>query len=98
MSDIIEFFKPNELIAVIEQIQVNRTAKHLCNYFLKLAQSEIKFKDHKGFWFEFNVNEVNELAQIRQKDISLIDKSLEALMRPVTIRDKDDPKRYIKIV
>ena len=94
----IEFFKPNEVIAVIDQIKVNRTAKHLCNYFLKYAQEEIKFQNHIGSWFELNIHEINELADIRHKDMTDIERSLEALMHPVTIRDKDDPKRYIKLV
>lgn len=98
MNNIIEFFKPNEVIAVIDQIKVNRTAKHLCNYFLKYAQEEIKFQNHVGSWFELNIHEINELADIKHKDMSDIERSLEALMRPVTIRDKDDPKKYIKIV
>ena len=97
MNDVI-FFKPNEIVAVIDQIQVNRLAKHLCNYFLKLAQSEIKFKDKQSSWFEFNINEVNELAQIRTKDYKLIEQSIEALMHPITVRDKDDPKKYLKLV
>ena len=97
MNDVI-FFKPNEIVAVIDQIQVNRLAKHLCNYFLKYAQSEIKFKDKQSSWFEFNINEVNELAQIRTKDYKLIEQSIEALMHPITVRDKDDPKKYLKLV
>jgi plasmid replication initiation protein len=98
MNDDVIFFKPNEIVAVIDQIQVNRLAKHLCNYFLKYAQSEIKFKDKQSSWFEFNINEVNELAQIRTKDYKLIEQSIEALMHPITVREKDDPKKYLKMV
>ncbi len=97
MSNDVIFFKPNEITAVIDQIQVSRTAKHLCNYFLKFAQDQIKFKGHEGDWFEFNINEVNTLANIRLKDYRLIEKSLESLMHPVTLRDKDDTLNYLKM-
>ena len=94
----VTFFKPNELIAAIDEIQVNRTAKHLCNYFLKFAQNEVKFNNHQGNLFEINIAELNEEARIQLKDYKLLDKYLTALMRPVTIRDKDDPQNFIKLV
>lgn len=94
----LSFYKPNELIAVIDQIQVNRLAKHLCNYFLRHAQEQIKFHAHSSSWFELNIHETNTLAEIRHKDMSDIEKSLDALMSPVTLRDSDDPKKFIKIV
>lgn len=98
MSFDVTFFKPNELVAAIDEIQVNRTAKHLCNYFLKYAQNEVKFNNHQGNLFEINISELNEEAQIQLKDYKLLDKYLTALMRPVTIRDKDDPQNFIKLV
>ena len=97
MSDI-TFFKPNELIAVIDQVHVNRLAKHMCNYLLKYAQEQIKFHNHKGSLFELQLRETNDIAKIGVKDYKLIEKSLDALMQPVTLRDKDDPKHYKKLV
>ena len=92
------FFKPNELIAVIDQVQVNRLAKHLCNYLLKNAQEQIKFQDHQGSLFELNIKQTNEIAEVGIKDYKLLEKTLTALMHPVTLRDKDDPKHYKKLV
>ncbi len=91
-------FKPNELISAIDQIQVNRTAKHLCNYFLQYAQQELKFNNHTSNKFELTISSLNAEAQIGLKDYKLIEKSLNALMQPVTIRPKDDPKKFIKLV
>lgn len=92
------FYKPNELIAVIEQVQVNRLAKHIGNYLLKYAQEQIKFCNHQGNLFEINIVEINVLANIASRDYKIIENSLEKLMQPVTIRDKDNPKNYHKIV
>ena len=97
MSDI-TLFKPNELIAAIDQIQVNRLAKHLCNYFLQYAQYKLKNDENQGYRFELPISELNAEAQIGLKDYKLIEKSLSALMQPVTIRDKDDPRSYTKLV
>ena len=94
----ITLFKPNELIAAIDQIQVNRIAKHLCNYFLQYAQYKLKTDKNQGHQFELPISELNAEAQIGLKDYKLIEKSLNALMQPVTIRDKDDPRSYIKLV
>ena len=94
----ITLFKPNELIAAIDQIQVNRIAKHLCNYFLQYAQYKLKTDKNQGYQFELPISELNAEAQIGLKDYKLIEKSLNALMQPVTIRDKDDPRSYIKLV
>ena len=46
-NDIV-FYKPNELIAVIGSQDINRTARHLLNYFLKHAQAKIKFNNFDG--------------------------------------------------
>lgn len=97
MTDL-TLFKPNELISAIDQIQVNRTAKHLCNYFLQYAQQQIKFNNHTSNKFELTISRLNEEAQIGLKDYKLIGRSLDALMQPVTIRPKDDPKKFIKLV
>lgn len=94
----ITFYKPNELIAVIDQIQVNRLAKHLCNYFLKSAQEQIKFKDHQGNAFELSIAETNSIAEIANKNLSQIEQALKALMQPVTIRKKDNPKHFKMLV
>ena len=93
----ITLFKPNELVSAIDQIQVNRTAKHLCNYFLQYAQQQLKFHNHKSNKFELNISKLNEEAQIGLKDYKLIEKSLDALMHPVTIRPRDNPKNFIKL-
>ena len=94
----VTLFKPNELIAAIDQIQVNRLAKHLCNYFLQYAQYKLKNDENQGYKFELPISELNAEAQIGLKDYKLIEKSLNALMQPVTIRDKDDPRSYTKLV
>ena len=91
-------FKPNELIGAIDQIKVNRLAKHLCNYFLQYAQKKLKFENYNSHSFELLISEVNQIANVGIKDYKLIEKSLTALMQPVTIRPEDDPKSYIKLV
>ena len=91
-------FKPNELIGAIDQIKVNRLAKHLCNYFLQYAQKKLKFENYNSNSFELLISEVNQIANVGIKDYKLIEKSLTALMQPVTIRPEDDPKSYIKLV
>ena len=96
MEDLL--LKPNELIAVIDEIPVSRTAKHLCNYFLQYAQHELKFNNHTSNRFELHIADLNAEAQIGLKDYKLIEKSLNALMQPVTIRAKDDPRSFIKLV
>lgn len=92
------FFKPNELIAVIDQIQVNRLAKHLCNYLLKYAQEQIKFHKHEGTLFELDVKATNTLAEVASKNNAEIETALKKLMQPVTIREKDDPKHILMVV
>ena len=98
MTTDITFFKPNELIAVIDQVQVNRLAKHLCNYLLKHAQSQIKFHSHQGTMFELDIQTVNKLADVESHDYKRLEKSLCALMKPVTIRERDNPKHFIMLV
>ena len=98
----ITFFKPNELIAVIDQVHVNRLAKHLCNYFLKYAQeqikTDIKLKRQTSNLFELSIPETNALAEITAHDIPRLESTLDKLMQPVTIRYKDDPKKIHKLV
>ncbi len=94
----ITFFKPNELIAVIDQVQVNRLAKHLCNHLLKNAQEQIKFQNHQGTLFELDIQTVNQVAEVEAHDYNRLEKSLYALMKPVNIRDKDNPKHFIMLV
>ncbi len=98
ITDIVTFFKPNEIVAVIDTIKVTRTAKHLCNYFLKYAQEQIKFHNHTSAWFELDISTINELAALKTHNISEIEKSLNALMQPVTIRDKDNRNLFAKFV
>lgn len=98
----ITFFKPNELIAVIDQVHVNRLAKHMCNYFLKYAQEQIKtnikLKKPISNLFELSIPETNALAEITAHDIPRLESTLDKLMQPVTIRYKDDPKKIHKLV
>lgn len=98
MDNNVTFYKPNELIAVIEQVQVSRLAKHLCNYLLKYAQEQIKFNNHKGNQFVINIYEVNSLANVGSKDYNLIDNALKKLMQPVTVRDRDNPNKIKHLV
>ena len=95
MKDI-TLYKPNELISIISELELNRTARHLFNYFLRHAQKKIKFDDYEKTTFEINIHELNELAKINQKDYKIISKSLDALMKPVTLID--NPKRIVKMV
>ena len=92
----ITLYKPNELISIISELELNRTARHLFNYFLRFAQKKIKFDDYKEREFEINIQEVNELAKINQKNYKLISKALDSLVQPVTLMD--NPKRIIKLV
>lgn len=94
----VTLFKPNELISAMDQINVNKLAKHLCNYFLQHAQKKLKFENYNSHSFELLISEVNQIANVGIKDYKLIEKSLTALMQPVTIRPEDDPKSYIKLV
>lgn len=98
MTTALTFFKPNELIAVIDQVQVNRLAKHLCNHLLKNAQEQIKFQNHQGTLFELDIQTVNQVAEVEAHDYNRLEKSLYALMKPVNIRDKDNPKHFIMLV
>lgn len=92
-NDIV-FYKPNELIAVIGSQDINRTARHLLNYFLKFAQSKIKFNNYEGNVFSLEVDGVNDLAGIAGHDMMRMEKALDCLMLPVKIREKDNPRHY----
>lgn len=94
----VTLFKPNELISAMDQINVNKLAKHLCNYFLQHAQKKLKFENYNSNSFELFISEINHIANIGVKDYKMIEKSINALMQPVTIRPEDDPKSYIKLV
>lgn len=91
-----ELFKPNELISIVSEMALSRTARHLFNYFLQHAQVLIKFENFKGNTFEINYRDLNELACINHKNNKLISKVLDTLMKPVTL--VDDPKHIIKVV
>ena len=91
-----ELFKPNELISIVGEMALSRTARHLFNYFLQHAQVLIKFENFKGNTFEINYRDLNELACINHKNNKLISKVLDTLMKPVTL--VDDPKHIIKVV
>lgn len=91
-----ELFKPNELISIVGEMALSRTARHLFNYFLQHAQVLIKFENFKGNTFEINYRDLNELACINHKNNKLISKVLDTLMKPVTL--VDDPKHIHKVV
>lgn len=88
----VQLFKPNEMVSFFAQLELNRTARHLFNYFLQHAQKKIKFENFQGDTFHINIKELNELAQIYPKTYDIVEKSLNHLMRPVVIRN--DPHCY----
>lgn len=96
MNNELQLYKPNELISVISTMELNRTARHLFNYFLQYAQKKIKFENYQDDTFRVNINELNELADITQKDYKLLDKALDHLMKAVTLTN--DNKRIEKLV
>ena len=96
MNNELQLYKPNELISVISSMELNRTARHLFNYFLQYAQRKIKFENYQDDTFRVNISELNELADITQKNYKLIDKALDNLMKAVTLTN--DNKHIIKLV
>lgn len=96
MQNELQLYKPNELVSVIGSMELNRTARHLFNYFLQYAQKKIKFENYQSNTFRVNINELNELAEIDQKNYKLIDKALDHLMKAVTLTN--DNKRIEKLV
>lgn len=92
MNDNIQLLKPNEMISVFAELDLNRTARHLFNYFLQHAQRKIKFENYQGDTFHINIKELNELANINPNTYEIVEKSLRCLMRPVEIRN--DPHCY----
>lgn len=96
MDNGLQLYKPNELVSVISSMELNRTARHLFNYFLQYAQRKIKFENYQDDTFRVNINELNELADITQKNHKLLDKALDNLMKAVTLTN--DNKHIIKLV
>lgn len=92
IMDDIQLFKPNEMVSIFAELELNRTARHLFNYFLQHAQRKIKFENFQGDTFHINIKELNELANINPKTYDIVEKSLRHLMRPVEIRN--DPHCY----
>lgn len=88
----VQLFKPNEMVSFFAQLELNRTARHLFNYFLQYAQRKIKFENYQGDTFHINIKELNELANINPNTYDIVEKSLNHLMRPVVIRN--DPHCY----
>ena len=88
----VQLFKPNEMVSFFAQLELNRTARHLFNYFLQYAQKKIKFENFQGDTFHINIKELNELANINPNTYDIVEKSLNHLMRPVVIRN--DPHCY----
>ena len=103
MNNELQLYKPNELISVISTMELNRTARHLFNYFLQYAQKKIKFENYQDDTFRVNINELNELAEIDQKNYKLIDKALDNLMKAVTLTNDNKhieklvPVTYVKV-
>jgi len=96
MDNGLQLYKPNELVSVISSMELNRTARHLFNYFLQYAQRKIKFENYQDDTFRVNINELNELAEVTQKNHKLLDKALDNLMKAVTLTN--DNKHIIKLV
>lgn len=88
----VQLFKPNEMVSFFAQLELNRTARHLFNYFLQYAQKKIKFENYQDDTFHINIKELNELANINPNTYDIVEKSLRCLMRPVEIRN--DPHCY----
>lgn len=88
----VQLFKPNEMVSIFAELELNRTARHLFNYFLQHAQRKIKFENFQGDTFHINIKELNELANINPNTYDIVEKSLRCLMRPVEIRN--DPHCY----
>ena len=96
MNNELQLYKPNELVSVISTMELNRTARHLFNYFLQFAQRKIKFENYQDDTFRVNIQELNELAEVTQKNHKLLDKALDNLMKAVTLTN--DNKRIEKLV
>lgn len=96
MNNELQLYKPNELVSVISTMELNRTARHLFNYFLQFAQRKIKFENYQDDTFRVNIQELNELAEVTQKNHKLLDKALDNLMKAVTLTN--DNKHIIKLV
>lgn len=103
MQNELQLYKPNELVSVISSMELNRTARHLFNYFLQYAQKKIKFENYQSNTFRVNINELNELADITQKDYKLLSKALDNLMKVVTLTNDNKhieklvPVTYVKV-
>lgn len=91
----VQLYKPNELISVISSLELNRTARHLFNYFLQHAQYLIKFENYQSNTFKININELNELAEIHQKNYKFIAQALDNLLQFVTLTN--DKRHYIRL-
>lgn len=83
----IQLFKPNELISIISELELNRLARHLFNYFLRHAQNKIKFENYQENTFTINYRQLNAIADISPRSIDFTTKALKHLMKPVTICD-----------
>ena len=103
MQNELQLYKPNELVSVIGSMELNRTARHIFNYFLQYAQKKIKFENYQSNTFRVNINELNELADITQKDYKLLSKALDNLMKVVTLTNDNKhieklvPVTYVKV-
>ena len=86
MNDI-QLFKSNELINVISELELNKTTRHLFNYFLQHAQRKIKFENYEGNTFTINYRELNSIAEVNPKSINLLLHALKNLMKAVVITD-----------
>lgn len=93
----ITLFKPNELIATIGKLKLDRVARHLGNYFIEHAQKKIKFENYQGNTFHIKVKDLNVLADINSKDYKQIANSINNLQQTVSIRSRDN-NRIMSIV
>ena len=93
----VEFFKPNEMIATIGELKLDRLARHLGNYFFEHAQKKLKFENFQGNSFRLPLQDLNEVAEIKAKDYKKIEKSIKSLQQTVSIRSADQNK-YVSFV
>ena len=85
MKDIL--LKSNELINVISELELNRTARHIFNYFLQHAQKKVKFENYQDNTFSINYSELNKSADYNPRAVEVTLLALKNLMRPVVITD-----------
>ena len=99
MNELVEY-KQNKLMWIINHIKVTRTAKHLLNFFLQYAQSELqkekKIKESAGekydidscsTRFKASIFQINRLSEIHTSNFKHIKNALKELMKTISITD-----------